>query len=357
MFGYHQETSANFYVEGSSVARSIEALSRRIKGEDGALLNISCQPCKHFLLLNSDQISVLKEVLASRFDGNLQMLNLSKLHSDPRLVAEDILAVLSDPDVLKQVLSQVRANLPQLQYLSLSHNNLSLEAVKTVCSMLKGLPLQGVNLEHNSISNLRDLVNSLSVFSSTLGELKLVGNDCVKDIKEETEYLKAVTKKLTALKVLDGVNIEDFFLKTSGQSTLGASVSNLSLGTTVLTEELVKEFLKEFYQCLDSPDRSKLLKAYTPDANFGIDSPFIQSGKGSGGAVVAEGITIIPASQHLLDSFVLEKVQLTSSLAQYIVKGSARLEGREEVCAFAHSFAIVPYQAGVGCSTSVFEYR
>jgi len=358
MYGYHQETSAKFYVEGHSVAAAIEGLSRRIKGVDGSLLTIQSQPCKHFLLLNSDQISTLKQVLASRFNADLQLLDLSKLHSDPRLVSEDILAVLCDPDVLKQVLTQVRSNLPQLKLLSLSHNRLSLEAVKTVCSVLKELPLQAINLEQNQITNVRDLVNSLSVFSSTLGELKLEGNHCIKDIKNETEYIKAVRKRLTGLKVLDGVTIDNFLAKVGGQSSQDGGASGGSTGATSLTETLVNEFLKEFYSCLDG-DRSSLLKAYTPDANFGIDSPFpfIQSGKGSGSAVVAEGMAVLPPCKHLLDTFAVEKVALGPSLAQYIVRGKAQLQGNEAPCDFAHSFAIVPYLAGVGCSTSVFEYR
>jgi len=342
MYGYHKSTSsAKFYVEGAAIAKTITALNKRMKSASGKVLNISSEACRVFMQLNIKEVQVLREVLQSRCSA-AGVLDLKALQKDPRLLAADILLVMADGGLLKQVMLQIRDHFSHVTALDLSENLLHLSNIKTVVNILKNCSINALNLEKNCIQSLIDLVNVLSAFP-LISELRLAKNPCVNDIKDEQRYLRTIQSKLAALKQLDGVTVTD-------AARAGSSAPPL-------TDERVKQFLEQFYACLDSSERAKLLDAYLPTAEFGVASEVSPGGKGVGHAVVAEGLKVLPPTKHLVDTFSLEQVKLGPAEAQYVVRGRVSMEGVGEPLLFAHSFCVVPCGAGMSCKLSVLEYK
>jgi len=350
MYGYHTSTtSSKFYVEGASVANTITALSKRIKSSEGKVLQITAEPCRTFMQLNITEIKLLREVLARRHDTASGLLDLRALQKEPGLVDANILLVMSDGDLLKQVLLQVRDHFPSVTALDLSHNLLHLANVKTVVNILKSFSISALNLEKNRIQSLVDLVNALGMLPS-ISELKLEGNPCTNDISSKERYIRTICTKLPSLKTLDGVPVETVLAAGSSQTSPPVEEQQ------PLTDARVKQYLEQFYRLLDS-DRPALQNAYVPTAEFGVESQVSPKGRGVGLAVVAEGLEKLPASQHLVESFSLDAVKLEAALAQYVVRGRVRLAGVEGDLHFAHSFSLLPYGGGVRCSLSLLEYR
>ena len=175
IYCYHtSNASAKFFVDTEEVAKTLTFLSKRIMGSQRSLLTITASPCKEFLLLNSEHIRVVRQVLMSRLTSE-NILDMSNFYKDPLFEQHDILAVLSHRHILKQVMNQVVemcANVPTLTGLVLSQNNLSLSSIKLIVSILAPkLSLLGLNLEKNYIVNILDLLNTLSPLP--LVELKL----------------------------------------------------------------------------------------------------------------------------------------------------------------------------------------
>jgi len=367
IYCYHtSNTSAKFFVDSEEVAKSLISMSKRIKGSQGSLLTITAGPCKEFLLLNSEHIKVVRQVLMSRLTSE-NILDLSNFYKDPLFEQHDILAVLSDRHILKQVMNQVVemcANVPTLTGLVLSQNNLSLSSIKLIMSILvPKLSLLGLNLEQNCVENIRDLLNTLSPLP--LVELKLDHNPCLKDIKEELVYIKTVKTKLPQLKVLDGVSIEEFLSRSFGVSGVGSSYAEALKGSgssaqvtdsaTKLNPDLVKQFFEEFYSCLDSSNRLALLGAFKEDIQFCLTAERFGNLKESGQDVVKRFLTNFPLSKHTSQTFDLMLAERAGS--EYKVTGTVLIEGVTAVLCFIHHFCIVPLNNGLACSKCIFEYK
>lgn len=64
MLGFHQSTnSARFFIENNSAAaESMKSLHKRMQGSSGMVMQITVQACNSFLILNAQQIIIVKEV-------------------------------------------------------------------------------------------------------------------------------------------------------------------------------------------------------------------------------------------------------------------------------------------------------
>lgn len=64
ILGYHHSTSSTrFYLENNNAAAAaIKALDKRMQGSTGRLMQIQVEPCQEFLLLNGQQLAVIKQV-------------------------------------------------------------------------------------------------------------------------------------------------------------------------------------------------------------------------------------------------------------------------------------------------------
>lgn len=251
----------------------------------------------------------------------------------------------------------VRDNIPTLQGLVLSHNSLRLANIKVVVGTLGKCHISGLNLEHNGIENVKDLINTLSAFP--LIELKLEGNNCLRDIKDPVTYIKTVRAKLGILKTLDGVDIATYLSSKESTSALaGAACSTpVNPSTPTVTETLVRAFLEQFYTCLDSAHRLELVNAYIPTAKFAIQSevPIVPAGECQSLDGIKQALTVLPLTKHANHSFAFEMVKCDPS--EFQIKVSGRVHVLERECSFVHAFSIVPYNTGLGCSLSVLGYR
>ena len=249
----------------------------------------------------------------------------------------------------------VRDNVPSLQGLVLSHNSLRLANVKVVFGALQNFEIKGLNLEHNDIENVKDLILSLSKFP--LVELKLEGNNCLRDIKNPVVYIKTVRSKLPTLKTLDGVDIDTYLASKEEAST--SAVEARVVETPIVTPALVEQFLTQFYSCLDSEHRVQLLNAYTPNAEFRIESevPSIPSAKSQGHDGITAVLSALPLTKHASNTFTLETVKCEPREGHFKVSGQVQVQGLAQPCTFVHAFSIVPYNSGLGCAMSVLGFR
>lgn len=361
ILGYHHSTtSARFYLENNNVAaEAIKALDKRMQGSAGRLMLIHVEPCQEFLLLNGQQLSVIKQALQHRFDAASSLLDMTEFHKDPLLLEQNILPVLCDPAIFRQVLSLVRDNIPLLKGISLGKNSLKLSSVRVLAGTLSKCPLQGVNLENNLIDNIKELINVMGVFP--LIELKLEGNNCLKDIKDPVLYIKTVRSKLPLLKTLDGVDIISYLAsKETPIVDVVEKTAALNVQPEVtVSESLMQKFLEEYFVCLDSEHRLQLVNAYLPNAKFAVQSEVtsVVSGVCEGHDGIREALTVLPATRHSKETFNWKMIKLEPTEGRVEVSGQMQFADRPDPMAFLHTLSIVPYNSGLGCDISCFQYK
>uniref|UniRef100_A0A2P2HZA0 Nuclear RNA export factor 1-like n=1 Tax=Hirondellea gigas TaxID=1518452 RepID=A0A2P2HZA0_9CRUS len=372
MLGFHHSTSSTrFYLENNSAAaHTLKGMNKRMQGSTSRLMQIQIEPCQSFLVLNAQQLSLAKQVLERRYDAALNILNLSHFHHDPLFLENNILPVLWDPAIFKQILSLVRDNIPNLSGIDLRKNSLRLVNVRVLAGTLRNCPIQGINLEQNDIENIKELITVLSVFPVV--ELKLEGNNCLKDIRNPVLYIKTVQSKLSELKTLDGVDVLSYLVKSAakdGDTTAsiskvfdgsGASTSAAAISPKVeVTEMLVQQFLTEYFTCMDTEQRMQLVNAYSPTASVTITSEVqgIPTVCCEGHAAISQILSNFPATQHIRDSFNFKLISLEPTSCQVAVTGKLRISGREEHVTFEQNFVIQPYNSGLGCIMSRLSLR
>ncbi|KAF2354784.1 Nuclear transport factor 2 [Trinorchestia longiramus] len=371
MLGYYQSTnSARFFLENNTcAAMAIKALHKRMQGSTGKVMHIQVEPCQSFLILNAQQMITVKETLMRRYNAALNFLELSAFHLDPTLVEQDVLPVLSDPAIFRQVLVLVRDNFTNMTTLSLSRNCLRLASVRVMCGTLTNCPLQRINLESNEIENVKEVVSVLSRFE--LQELKLHGNSCLNDIKNPTIYIRTVRSQLPQLKTLDGQDISGHVsapVVSASPPELMSSL-NTSLASTSLVgseptpvyvnEPLVQKFLAEFYTCIDSEQRTQLVHAYLTNAKFAIESHIsvIPSGTCEGSENILKALQSLPAFIHAKETFSLKVLKLLSDQAEIAVSGQLQVAGHHGTVSFVHTLTVVPYNTGLGISHGIMGFR
>lgn len=282
---------------------------------------------------------------------------MTEFHLDPLLLEHNILPVLSDPAIFRQVLSIVRDNIPLLKGISLGKNVLKLSSVRVLAGTLSKCPLEAVNLENNAIDNLKELINVIGVFPIT--ELKLEGNNCLKDIKEPVLYIKTVRSKLPLLKTLDGVDIPSYLAAKENQvAVVEAPAPVIPQSEVAVSESLLQTFMTEYFTCLDSEQRLQLVNAYIPSAKFAIQSIVsnVMSGTCEGHDSIRQALTVLPASSHSKETFTWKILKLEPSEGRVEVSGQVQFAELPETVAFQHTLRIVPYNRGLGCDVSCFQF-
>lgn len=320
------------------------------------------------------------QVLQRRYDASRSLLDLSNFHLDPVFLRENILPVMSDPAIFRQVMLTVKENIPGLRFLSLSNNSLRLTCVRVLAgSLANTCPLQAINLEANNLDNLKEILTVLSKFS--LVELKLEGNNCVKDMNTRAGYVRAVQCKLPSIKTLDGQDISSFQaasssssqpkLDTSAQDQLNFSL-NTSLASTsiagavsqktAITEPLVEKFLDEYYTCFDQQNEQRLqiANAYTTDAKFAIDSslPVIPSLMCQGTADIVKAFqSALPLTLHNKKTMSMKVLKLLNDLAELEISGELRVQGHDACVNFVHNLTLIPYNSGLGIAEGIMALK
>lgn len=369
--GYHKvDKTSRFYLEGNGeAADAIGGLTKRIQGPDGSLLKIAVTSnSPPDFLLNADQVQVLKEVMARRYDSKSCMLDLTNLHHDNQLMERDMLVTLSSPAIMKQVLRLIGENIPHLKALNLCKNGLRVSSLKMFQSLhTNSSQLAALNLGHNYIGDMQ-VLKLIKMFPIT--ELSLEGNPIVNQYKSNpVKYINIVKKELRNLKLLDNVDVDAYLLqnmkeKVSGQATQPpnsqhVNTASSSSSSSAISEPMVKAYLQQYYNLFDSPERSNLMAAYTPDAVMEIKSTVGAVGSCvlMGQSKISEAFTLIPATRHDQSTFSLDVKLANPSSAIAVVQGQCQLAGVEPVVTFSRTMNIIPYNAGLCCSQELLELR
>lgn len=363
--GFHKiDNKSCFYLENNKpAALSMQSLDKRIQDSNGNLLRINAiGVSRPDLALNSDQLQVLHEVMARRFDAATCLLDLTNLHHDPALLEKDILAPLASTYVMKQVTNLIKKNIPHLKALNLSKNSLYgnhltvlLPSIYTESSQLFAL-----NLEHNGINSLQ-MLRFIKMFPIT--ELSLQFNPIVEIYKNKpVRYIELAKKHLPQLKILDTVDVDAYLkekIKTTGSLQPAASSSTAGTSSSIVSEPMVRSFLEQYYALVDAADRIPLVAAYTPDAVLEIKSSVqaIVSSVFVGQEKIKEALSTFPRTQHQHSSFSFNIQFPSPSIAQAVVMGQCQIHGLETVVTFARTMNIVPFNAGLCCSQDVLELR
>ncbi|XP_063860017.1 nuclear RNA export factor 1-like [Scylla paramamosain] len=365
--GFHKiDNKCCFFLENNEpAANAIRCLNKRIQDSNGNLLKISSSKvaCPG-LLLNSDQLQVLREAMARRFNVTSCLLDLTDLHHDPALIEKDILAPLAATDVMKQVVKVIKENVPHLKALNLSKNSLR----GSIFSLLQGMhsgssELFALNLEHNGITNMGDLAH-FKMFPIT--ELSLQFNPVVEMYKNKPlKYIELARRNFPRLKLLDTVDAEAYLAENGKQPTVsgsvqsGATSSTAGTSSSAVSEPLVRSFLEQYYALIDAPDRNSLLAAYTPDAVLEIKSNLaaIVSSIFVGQEKIKEALVTFPRTQHQHSTFSFNIQFPSPSTAEAVVMGQCQITGLDAVVTFARTLKIVPFNAGLCCSRDVLELR
>ena len=365
--GFHKiDNMCCFYLENNEpAATAIHSLSKRIQDSNGNLLKINLIKASNpNLVLNSDQLQVLREVMSRRFNATTCLLDLTDFHHDTVLIEKDILAPLSASYVLKQVVRVIKENIPHLKALNLSKNNLHgcnlglLESIHSESSQLFAL-----NLEHNTISDMNVLTH-FKMFP--ISELSLQFNPVVEIFKNKPKkYIELAKKNLPHLKLLDTIDADAYLAGNNDPHKQPIPSTSVQPGATAgtsssaVSEPLVRSFLEQYYALIDAPDRNSLLAAYTPDAVLEIKSNVgaILSSTFVGQEKIKEALATFPRTQHQHSSFSFNIQFPSPTTAQAVVMGQCQITGLDAVVTFTRTIDIVPFNAGLCCSRDILELR
>ena len=270
----------------------------------------------------------------------------------------DVLPVLYDPMIFRQVLTLIKKNIPNLKGIVLGKNSLRLSHVRVVIGLLKECPLAALNLQDNNIENLPELFKLMKGFP--LVELKLTGNRCTQDMKDLLYYFKTARCQFPLLKYLDGQDV-DLYLASKQQSshlsTPSTSTETKNSSHDTSTEQLeneVKTFLSQYFTCFDSEQRLGLTAAYIPDAKMEIQSAqsVIPTGQCYSLSGIEQALRCIPKTKHVTETFSMKIVRLEHAHRDVRVTGQVHIETCPTIVSFVHDFNIVPYNAGFGCANA-----
>ncbi|KAK8749420.1 hypothetical protein OTU49_015349 [Cherax quadricarinatus] len=369
--GFHKvDSNSCFYLEANEpAATAIAGLDRRMQGPDGSCLKISVSKCVFpDLVLNSDQLQVLKEVMSRRFYPEPNLLDLSDLHHDSVLLEKDIFVPLCSPAVMKQVFRLIIENVPQLKALSLGRNNLRVSNLKLLQGIQAACPqLSALNLEHNNIGDLQ-VLKLIKMFPLT--ELSLQYNPLVNNYRENPlKYVMAAKKELQFLKVMDTVDIDSYLAEKTTSKTdknqcqsiqkVDQSESTSNNSYNIMSEPMIRNFLEQFYALIDTQERHKLVAAYTPDAVLQVKSNVgaIASNVFVGHSRLSEAFNTFPVTQHQHTTFSLNIQFPNINTAHVLVTGVCQIGGVDTAVTFSRSMNIIPFNTGLCCSEDILELK
>ena len=305
---------------------------------------------KYYIIFDMSVFSF--QVLQERFDETSSILDLSHFHMASPFVEKDILPVLYDKMIMRQVLTVIKKNLTNLQGIALNKNNLSFSHICILVDMLKQYPLAAINVEDNNINNLEETCKLFKDFP--LYDLKLARNSLFTKVKDRREYFKCVQSYLPQVRYLDGEDVHSYLSDLCVPSTSSETNNESGSVNKDQMEHEVKSFMSQYYTLFDSDKRLELTAAYTPDARIDIESAVavVPSGQCSSLLGIERALKSIPKTKHVTELLNLEIVQLEQTRRQVRVTGQVYVEGHDSVLSFIHELNIVPYNAGFGCENA-----
>ncbi|OWR41211.1 nuclear RNA export factor 1 [Danaus plexippus] len=262
--------TAVFYVDDVKIAEKLYEADRKIVMSDGFKLLILVRNSVPNVNIDADMKEKMKLVMAKRYNAATKALDLTKFHADPDLT--DIFCALFRPIIMSVAIDIMADNIPDLEALNLNENKIhGMEHMKVLCTKLKNLKI--LYLGDNRITTLAALEPLKPL---PLVELYLKGNPLVSRFNDHDIYVSDVRKKFPKLIRLDGVDLppaigfdvsEDLSLPSRQQSFLIDPAG----------QNLVREFLTQYFAIYDSDSRQPLLEAYHETATMSMAAGYLSN--------------------------------------------------------------------------------
>ncbi|XP_028162399.1 nuclear RNA export factor 1 [Ostrinia furnacalis] len=262
--------AAVFYVDDVKIAEKLFNADRKITMPDGFKLVVIVRNAVPNVSIDDDMKEKMKLTMAKRYNPATKALDLTKFHADPDL--SDIFCALSRPMIMLAAIDIIAENIPDLEALNLNDNKLhGIEHLKILSSKFKSLKI--LYMGDNRIPFLGSL-DALKALP--LVELYLKGNPLVNRFNDHEIYVSDVRKKFPKLTRLDGADLppsigfdvaDDVNLPPRQQSFL----------VNPSGQDLVREFLTQYYAIYDSESRQALLEAYHEHAIMSLTCSYLSN--------------------------------------------------------------------------------
>ncbi|PZC77797.1 hypothetical protein B5X24_HaOG202987 [Helicoverpa armigera] len=270
---HYYKTNGNaavFYVDDVKLAEKLFHADRKITMSDGFKLMVIVRNSVPNVAVDAEMKEKMKLAMAKRYNATTKALDLTKFHADPDLA--DIFCALFRPVIMLAAIDIIAENIPDLEALNLNDNKLhGIEHLKILSSKLKNLKI--LYMGDNRIPFLGSLEPLKNL---QLVELYLKGNPLVNRFSDNEIYVSDVRKKFPKLVKLDGVELppaigfdvlEDVTLPLRQQSFLVDPAG----------QDLVREFLTQYFAIYDAESRQPLLEAYHEHATMSLAATYLSN--------------------------------------------------------------------------------
>ncbi|KAI5646217.1 tap, RNA-binding domain-containing protein [Phthorimaea operculella] len=262
--------AAIFYVDDVKIAEKLFNADRKIVMSDGFKLMVIVKNSVPNVTIDDELKEKMKLAMAKRYNPATKALDLTKFHADPELA--DIFCALFRPMIMLAAIDIIAENIPDLEALNLNDNKLhGLEHLKILSTKLKSLKILYMGDNRIPFLGSLDPLKSLP-----LVELFLKGNPLVNRFDDHEIYISDVRKKFPKLTRLDGVDLppaigfdvtDEVVLPPRQQSFL----------VNPAGQDLVRDFLTQYFAIYDSESRQPLLEAYHENALMSLASNYLSN--------------------------------------------------------------------------------
>ncbi|KAF5288344.1 hypothetical protein FQR65_LT12079 [Abscondita terminalis] len=258
---------ATFYVDDYKLADKLHSLDRQIQCPDGFKLLIRVHSGSPNVDITDGLKQTLKTTMAKRYNATNKALDLTKFHADSDL--QDVFCALFKPIILLTVIDIISEYIPELEALNLNENRIQM--LNHLRKLDKKLPhLKVLHLGNNKI---REITSLDPLMGLPIVDLVLDGNPLCSKFREQTAYVSEVRKRFPKVIKLDGIDLPppigfDIAEEVHLPATLQTYLCNAD------GQEIVRQFLEQYFEIFDSNSRQPLLQAYHENAMFSMTSSY-----------------------------------------------------------------------------------
>ncbi|XP_013192505.1 nuclear RNA export factor 1 [Amyelois transitella] len=260
--------SSIFYVDDVKIAEKLFYADRKIVMSDGFKLVVIVRNAAPTVTIDAEMKEKMKTAMVKRYNAATKALDLTKFHADPEL--QDIFCALFRPMIMLAVIDIIAEHIPDLEALNLNDNKLhGMEHLKILSTKFKLLKI--LYLGDNRIPSIASLEPLKSL---QLVELYLKGNPLVNRFNDHDTYISDVRKRFPKLMRLDGVDLPPAIgFDVAETATLPPRQQSFLVDPA--GQDLVREFLTQYFAIYDSDTRQPLLEAYHEHATMSMAANYL----------------------------------------------------------------------------------
>ena len=212
--------------------------------------------------------------MAKRYMGDVKALDMKAFHTDPSFVGESVYVPLARSVVLIEVIKIIAQEIPDVEAIDFSSNRLpSLYQLTKLAESAKKIRI--LYLSDNRLANITEI--RFLKHMKNLSEIKIDGNLAIeKRLGTDLDLKKATQKILPNLQTINGDNnlpkVILFEDDEDAPQIILPGVQKKMLGGSVdgKVDNLVGQFLEQYFKLFDSENRLPLEAAYHQEAMFSL---------------------------------------------------------------------------------------